>query len=223
MQVKSKYHVSFDSRSGNAFIVANPDGKAFKFHESKDGLYFLDTEKMAQLGSTLVNTVADDKPRYTNDDCSKAILAIKIQIKIGGPSTKEFIRIITSNLVPNCPLTKADVLAAKEILGPDMLKGKTTRHRPHAVKHSVEPLCIDMMFINKVALLVTLSQDIRFGTVEAIPNWNSRAMVKGVRAVVKLYRHAGFQVTLALMDGQISPVRGELAEEGLTRNKASWN
>jgi hypothetical protein len=137
--VAKKYHIAFDSKSGGSFIVTKPDGMVFEFKQSPVGLYFLDTNHKEMV---LVNTVADNKTNYTNQDYLKAMQARQLQIMIGWPSTKHFIKIVTSNQLPNCPITRADILAAKHILGPDVgsLKGKTVRHRPHLAKPVIEPL-----------------------------------------------------------------------------------
>ena len=59
-QVKSKYHVQYDSESGNLFVVTKPDGKVFEFKESDDGLHYLDTDKY-KSGVALIQTVAEIK------------------------------------------------------------------------------------------------------------------------------------------------------------------
>ena len=76
-----------------------------------------------------------------------------------------------------------DVLITNELFGPDVgsLKGKTTQRAPPIVdlamsvnlttilKHYGEiTLCVDLMYVNKVPLLVTLSWNIKFGTMEAV-------------------------------------------------------
>ena len=63
----------------------------------------------------MVNTVAANKSKYTNADYLKAIAACKLQVKIGNPSTQAFITIVTNNMLPDCPITKADMLAAEHI------------------------------------------------------------------------------------------------------------
>ena len=104
------------------------------------GLHYLDTK--ANLGVPLVNTVADNRSKYTNDDYLFAVQARELQVKIGWPSLKDSLKIITENQLPNGPVTKEDVMAAEHIFGPEVggLKGKTTRRSPHAVKQVVEPL-----------------------------------------------------------------------------------
>ena len=89
----------------------------------------------------MVTTVRENKSRYTNEDYSKAVRAKELQIKIGRPNTRDFIRIVTTNQLPNCPVTKADIIAAEHIFGPDVgsIKGKTTRRRPHRKTHHRAP------------------------------------------------------------------------------------
>jgi len=109
--------------------VTKPNGELFVFQESEDGLHCLDVKTHAENKTTLVAAAADGKSKHTNSDCLKAKLARELQIIAGRPSMKDFICIINSNQLPNCPTTKADMLAAKHIFGPDIgsLKGKMTR------------------------------------------------------------------------------------------------
>jgi hypothetical protein len=79
-------------------------------------LYFLNAN---QTTTVIVNTVADNKGNYTNDDYLKALCA-REQIKIGRSNTKHFIWIVTSNWLPNCPVTRADIIAAEHIFGPNV-------------------------------------------------------------------------------------------------------
>jgi hypothetical protein len=231
--VAEKYHVAFDSGDGGSFIVTKPDGTVFEFRASEGGLYFLDTEQSATV---MVNTVADNKVNYTNEDYLKAVHARELQIKIGRPSTKDFVRIVTSNQLPNCPVTKADILAAEHIFGPDVgsLKGKTVRRRPHLAKPTVEPLppqimsryrnvtlAADVMHVNGVPMLVTISRHIRFATVEALPNRNIPTLLKGIQSVTTVYKRAGFRVLTTMMDGEFEAMRGDLADLGIALNEAA--
>jgi hypothetical protein len=169
----------------------------------------------------------------THTDCDRAALARRLQVRIGRPSTKDFICIVERNLLPKCLITKADTLIEEDIYGAEIgaLKGKTTRQRPHAVRTFITPIssevmnkyqsitvCIDIMYINKIPMLVTKSRHIRFGTIEAIPNKINIALVKCVQNVMKLYTRGGFKVTSALMDGEFEALRGNLADNGVILN-----
>ena len=123
---KQGYHVTYDSEDGNAFFVHKPDGSVRVFNESERGLYFMDT---SAAGTMLVSTVADNRSRYTNCDYFRAVLAFKLQCIMGRPSMHSYIKLVEKNLLPNCPITCKDILAAEDISGPDIssLKGKTIR------------------------------------------------------------------------------------------------
>jgi hypothetical protein len=224
--VKTKYHVTFDSDDAGAFVVTKPDETTFEFVESESGLYYLDTLS-SPTATVLVNTVEENKTRYTNADYLRALKARELQIKIGRPSTKDLIRIVMKNMLPNCTVTKADIMAAEDIFGPDIggLKGKTTRKRPHVVRSVVMPLpttvmsryravtlCTDLMYVNGIPMLVSISRDIRFSTVEALANRNKGTLVKAIKNIAAIYRRAGFKVVAALMDGEFESLRGELAD-----------
>ena len=87
--VASKYHVMYDSQGGSpnpndpdgggSFVVTKPNSTMFEFKASPGGLYFLNTECASTV---LINTVADNKAKYTNEDYLKALTARQLQIKI---------------------------------------------------------------------------------------------------------------------------------------------
>ena len=126
-RVKAKgYNVTYDSAEGNHFRVVTPSDAVRIFKQSARGLYYLDASKI-QNGTSMVNTVADNRSRYTNRDYSRALFARKLQGIIGRPSDRTFKDIVNRNLLPNCPNNSRDINAAADIFGPDIgsLKGKT--------------------------------------------------------------------------------------------------
>ena len=238
-RVRDWYHISYDS-SLRRFVVTKPSGKKFVFQESDGGLHYLDTthqQDQQQQGHVFsVNTVEDNRKNFTNNDYLRAIRARKLQVMVGCPSDNDFIRILKTSSLPNCPVTPRDILIANELFGPDVgsLKGKTTQRAPPIVdspmsvdlttilKHYGEvTLCVDFLYVNKVPLLVTLLQNIKFGTMEAVADRKEATILKCIKGVVTLYRKAGFKVTTALMDGEFVPLRDGLAELGLRLNEIS--
>jgi hypothetical protein len=125
--MKDQHRATFDSENGNQFTIHKKVGSTRDFRESKKELYYIDTR--ADAVALTINTVDDNKSRYTNREYSRALLARKIQDTIGRPSTRSYIHIIDNNLLPNCPVTRHDVIAAEDIFRPNLgsLKGKTTR------------------------------------------------------------------------------------------------
>ena len=88
------------------------------------------------------------------------------------------------------------------------------------LKHYSEiTLCVDLMYVNKLPLLVTLSWNIKFVMMEAVADWKEITLLKRIKGVVSLYQKAGFKVTTTLMDGEFVPLRSGLAELGLRLNE----
>ena len=240
-RVKEKYRVTFDSDINNQFVVHRPDGTQRIFQQSSRGLYFLDTSLTPQpingtSGTVLVTTVADNANNFSNADYSQAVLARKIQKMIGRPTTRAFIHYLDNNLLPNCPVNRRDVLRAEQIFGPDIgsLKGKTVRRQPPRVEvtevtlpptihqHYQEVILgCDIMFVNKIPFLMSISRHLRFGTAQHIKNQQGATILNGIRAIHQIYLQRGFHIRNAFMDGQFEPLRGHLAEMGIILNTAS--
>ena len=121
----------------------------------------------------------------------------------------------------DCPVKRADIAVAKDIFGPNLgaLKGKTAWWpNPHVAMgvdgvppeiikahHSIV-LTMDLMFINKVAFLVTISRNLKFGTVEALPNRQIPTITQCLRPAITLYRHRGFEVSAILADNEFEAI-----------------
>ena len=238
--VKEKYRIEYDSNGDDGFVVTKPTGEVFRFIESALGLHYLDAsereETKIENTTLVVNTAKENRRNYTNNDYLWALRARELQITMGRPSTTTFLDLLQKNRIANCPVTPANVEAAEYILGPDIgsLKGKTTRRSPPIVDSPVTAvpedvlqeyrkvtLCVDIMYVNRVAMLVSISRKIRFGTLEVIPNNKSTVLLKGRKSILQVYQRWGFQIEMALMDGEFGHLRGELASLGVTLNETS--
>jgi len=230
--------VTFDSCEGNQFVVHRSDGTARTFNESKRGLCYLDVVKSVQeeMDAVFINTVAENKSKYTETDYSKALLARKAQRRVGHPSLKTFLRIVDGKRFKNCPLQREDLMAAEDIWGANMdgLKGKTVRQASDQVQVRLIPippiimercrwvtLGVDIMKVNQIPFLVIISQAIKFGTAELLTNQKSTTIYKDVKRVCDLCRGCGFRVKVTLMDGQFECLRGDLAGIGVNLNSTA--
>jgi hypothetical protein len=211
--VSRRCRVVYDSMGGNRFVVTKVDGgQETVFRVSANGLYYNDVgaAATAAAGSSsnaavLVTTVSENKTRYTNAEASQAELARALQKKLGHISTDQFIHIVTNNLLPNCPVTKRDIMAAEDIYGPDIgiLKGKTVRRSPRKVStdmiHSPLPaavheryqevtLCADIMYVNGIPFFVLILWKIKFGTIEALDSQSQGRLFKAFQNIVRIYQ-----------------------------------
>ena len=122
----------------------------------------------------------------------------------------------------DCPVKRADIAAAEDIFSPNLgaLNGKTVwQPNPHVAMgvDGVPPEIIkahwsivptmDIMFINKVAFLVTIARNLKFGTVQALPNRQIQTITQRLRPVIILYRHRGFEVSAILADNEFEAIR----------------
>ena len=161
------------------------------------------------------------------------LLACNIQKMIGKRTAREYLKIIERNLLPNCPVTREDILLADKIFGPYVgsLKGKTVCHDTEHMELAAVPvpleilsehhsviICVGIIFVNKnLPFLVTISRkNIKSSTAVLITDQKHGTLLKAVRNVRYLKRC--FQVDSMLMDMQFEGLAGDLAELGIVLN-----
>ncbi len=167
--VKKCYQITYDSSQGDGFIVHKTNGTQRCFMESDKGLFYLDRSEQPKA-TVLVTTVEDVKSNFTVRDYRQAELTRHSQNVIGRPSTRDFAKIVESNLLPNCPVSVRDIMIADNIFGPNIgsLKGKTVRRKGEQVptqrcevpihiiqRHRDVTLCIHVMFVNKTLFILS--------------------------------------------------------------------
>jgi hypothetical protein len=82
-------------------------------------------------------------------------------------------------------------------------------------------LCVDVMKVNKIPFLVTISRALKFGTVAWLKNAKITTIMSAITDVRNIYVKHGFLLEIVEVDGQFEPLRGELAPLGITLNKCS--
>ena len=129
-----------------------------------------------------LQTVRHNMEGFTRHEVKGANLARKAQAILGHPTSKELSQVVSSNFgINNCPINPIDVSNADVIFGPDLggVRGKTVRKKPERVHgetlsiprdfyklHHFVTLTADIMFVNGVPFLTTLSRKIKLQTIE---------------------------------------------------------
>ena len=175
-----KYDVECDKKQ-KQFVVSAKKGSIY-FCKSPEGLYYMPLEK-AKKGVTLVDTVEENKQGYTQWQRARADKAKRLYEMIGFPSIKDFRTIFQMNGIKNCPVTVDDIKMCEKIYGPNIyvLKGKSACTKPKVVvkdyieipkeimmKNKEIELCADIMYIQQVMFLVTVSKHLKFLTIVPI-------------------------------------------------------
>jgi hypothetical protein len=169
-----------------------------------------------------IDTIEKSKRRFTKRDQIKASMVRRFQHVAGHPSDSTLIYAAATNSVKNSPITRRDVQLAADMLGKSeyAVRGKTTRTQPEAVTELVQEvpmtimeyykdveLSIDVMHVNKVPFLVTISKNIHYGTVNALDDLKIPTLERTISAVFKAYTVRGFNVTNVHVDIQFKAIR----------------
>lgn len=225
------WEVRYDHDS-DAFIVQGPT-RTVTFSRLPSGLYGC---RVPRAGVCLVDTVDSRAEGYSPRQVASAKAARRAMSMMGSPSAATFRLMIRDNLVNNCPVTLNAVKVATDVFGPDVatLQGKTTRRTPdhvdpavidippEIISRNMEVIVVaDLMFVNGLPFLVSISRNITLITVSYMPSRTAEDLRKGMRQIVSLYERRGLVVTTAMVDNQFNPLRGLIGTVDLNVTAAS--
>ena len=111
--VKKNYRATFDSKLEDGFVVHNGNLSQCVFEPSKKGLYYLGVTN--DVGTTLVTTIDSLKNKYSVRQYFSVNKAHFLQNTIGRPGTEDLIKYVKGNMIPNCNITRDDIIHAEEI------------------------------------------------------------------------------------------------------------
>jgi hypothetical protein len=77
---------------------------------------------------------------------------------------------------------------------------------------------MDVMKVNKMPFLVTISRAIKFGTVAWLKSEKTDTILKHIKDVHNIYIKRGFLLEIVEVDEQFEPLRSALSEMGVTLN-----
>ena len=134
----------------------------------------------------LQTTIREAYKGESKGEVTGAILTREAQGRLGNPSDKDLSAMVSSHTgVTNIPVSHMDITNARTIFGRNLtaIRGNTVRQTPDRVNtelldipddyhrlHRFVTVIADVMFVNGLPFLVTISRDIRLRTAEFLPN-----------------------------------------------------
>jgi len=212
-QVQSDHN---NNRTGNEvpFDRVKPNGKTVRFDK--------DINKPIMHGTVLgIETITKNKSLFTKRDVKRAEKARRLQHIAAHLSHKQLLSITQKNQLKNCPIVPRDIRLMDAILGPSVpgLKGKTVRRNKPAVEPNIIPipqhirdyyqdvtLAIDIMHVNKIPFLMTISRSIHYGTASVLASMKLSNVLAILQDLKKHYRQRDFNISYILADGQFKPM-----------------
>jgi hypothetical protein len=141
----------------------------------------------------------------------------------GHPTDAQFLEMVRNETIKNCPIKPKHITNTCSIFGPSIagVRGKTIRRKPERVEaepgripddfhrhHQFVVITVDVMFVNEIAFLTTLSQKLGLSTVEQLPSRTATQLSNSLTKIVRLYARTGFIVCVIMMDQEFYKVEG---------------
>ena len=217
--------ITYDSSKEDAFIVETTKGK-IKFIRNESNLYVMDPAE--QPVYQLLETVEDNSRHYTARQLSRAKAARALYHALGTPTINDYKAIIRMNAIKNCPITMEDIDIAETVYGPDIgsIKGKTVRHKPAPVvkdfinipkelitKHQDITLCIDIMFINEMPFLSTISRHLKYRTIQWLETRTAASYRSALDVIFRQYNKANFRIATIHCDAEFKPIMDDIKDD----------
>ena len=193
----------------------------------QDKVQTVTSEQESNMDSS-IETVANNLTKFTKRDQLKAAAARRFQNVAMFPSDETMRHMARHNVILNCPIEHRDIDIANKIEGPNKaaLQGKCTGHQSKPVNiptrvevpdevlqyyHNVV-LAADILFVNQIPFLTTISRALHYTTVCALPDMKLNTIEVRLKRVIEQYDNRGFNVTELLVDRQFEGLKRRMSE-----------
>jgi hypothetical protein len=200
--------------------------------------------KRQEEKTMVVDTVEELQRNYTRREREGADRARRLYVIVGRPSSETFKDVLNKGLILNNPATENNYRNAISIHGKDLgtIKGKTIRSKPEHVLVNLSSipkerrnlvLSVDLMHIMEISFLVTVVGDMRFITVNVLPDRRRKTIMNAMSQVINLFRGRGHKleemefseyhnpIHTILADNEFAALRQDLESHGISLNIAS--
>jgi len=195
--------------ANRAFIVTTPQHR-YVFAEAPSGLHVWQATPAPH--PLYLTSVDDNKAKFQRREVLGAEQARDLLRKLGYPSERDMMKMISHGGILNSPVTTKDVRVARAIFGPDLatLKGKTKRIPPRIaetdtnldVKRPPVELHVDIMFVDGEPFLLSLGKPIELLTVTHLKSRRASDIQSALLEHVQQYEGQRFRVERVLTDGE---------------------
>ncbi len=209
--------------TGGNWIITTPHGDKITFHREEDGVCrgfpYIDMQSKAAMA--MIQTVRQRYEGFTKREVQDAIAARKAQAMTGHPTDAHFLEMVRNKTIKNCPIKPKHITNACSIFSPSIagVRGKTVRRKPEQAEtepgripddvHRLQQFVVitaDVMFVNGIAFLTTLSQKLQLSTVKQLP-LRTATQLNSLTKIVRLYARTGFIVHVIMMDQEFDKVK----------------
>ncbi len=224
----------FQVHTKHSVVEFKPTPKGFhalSLKDNPDAAFLLVNDAEVQMPHVTptepnVTTVWTNFEGFSCKQVEGAMSARRLMGMVATPSPRDFEGMVRLNMLKDCPVTNEDIKNANKIFGTDLatIRGKTVRRRPKQVitdyvnisrllvdTNQQVTLAADVMFVNSVPFLVSVSQNINLITIEHTPSTRAASSLGSLlQRIIRVYARAGFTVQSILMDIEFDKVRNHV-------------
>lgn len=211
-------------RTGSAPLkmITSADTKDKVTDSSFHQFRHIPNQDILQGGSFMQETVRGNMERFSKRQVEGAKRARELQVMIGNPPDRLFRELVRDKRLHNCNVSLNDVTNALAIYGQSraVLRGGSTRRKPRVINtgydieiprdffklHRFVTLAADVMFVNEIPFLTSVSLDIGFLTAEFLPSRRAENLGKSLTKIIQFYAKGGFIVRVVLVDNEFAPL-----------------
>ena len=222
--------VSYD-QARRHFVLKLPQAPDMVFKYCTPGLYVYDNNlKPTITPYCFLNTVSERLSSLSRTRQRKLKQAQHVYENLGFPTSRNFLRIIDHDVIPDLPIKRQ---AAKDYLyvygeHEAALQGKTKKRTvPHIDSYNSVPidpdilehhhdvtLCVDVFFVDGLAFLLSVSRDIRYYNIVSLDGTKAKTDLKPeLDRIRNIYAVRGFTVVRIHADGQFKSLVDAFANE----------
>ena len=172
-------------------------------------------ENISQVPATLhAQTIEENTKFLTPKEIAQANVAKWLLHALGYPSVVDLKTIIKMNAIQDNPVTKSDIKLMEHLYRPNIptVKGKTTRQCPHklvnnmvSIPHELHDtqcnicLYIDIMYVNGMPFLTTISKNIKYHTAMWVPDCTASTIASLVESILNYIKRLAFKLQKSVL------------------------